>query len=377
MRLKLIISLFFIFSNYQNFAQISFAPERNRIFEIWKEKNGLYFNLYSNGFFKNNEYFLKTVSGYTLFGIQNIPSLLFKPNKYFFAQGGIYLKKDFGTDGFVKIAPYYLFSLNKNDFSLNFGNYESNVNHRLYDPIFANEQLMKNYLEEGISLKVKKKKIYSELWINWEKQQYWLSDFNEKFTLGNNTRLPIYQNKGLKIVVPFQFLAMHSGGQIDTAGLPTSTIINSAIGLELSKTFRKKSGINYISAHVNYLIYKDISENAGLPYTNGNGIYANVNFGFLKNFKASLGYWQAHHFIAPKGDILYQSVSYNPQNLAELEPERRIVQLGFAYQKQIGKDINLQVLAQPFYDFQNQRVDYSYSLFLTFQPNILLTKRTN
>ncbi|HTO16191.1 MAG TPA: hypothetical protein VLZ83_10485 [Edaphocola sp.] len=355
-------------------AQVNYNSEQNKIERIWKEKRGLYFNMYSNSFFKNNEYFLNTASGYTLFGSQNIPTIIYKPYKNLFVQAGMYLKKDFGTEGFVKTAPYYLISLQKNGYSLSLGNIKSNVGHRMYDPMFAYERLMSHNLEEGLSLKVNRKRIYSELWINWETQQYWLSDFNEQFTFGNNTNVSLFKNNNFKLALPIQLLAIHSGGQLDTSGLPTSTIVNASVGIDFTREFDRAASINMVNANFNYLIYKDLSENAGLPYTNGDAIYANLNIGFLKNFRGSLSYWQSNQFIAPKGDILYQSISHNPGKMNYFEPKRQLIQLGIAYQKRIAKNANISVLAQPFYDFQNQRVDYSYSLFLSFQPNIRLFK---
>lgn len=376
MKKIILSSLFLPLSTGLLHAQLSYNNEQNRNTRIWKEDNGLYLNWYNNNFFKNNEYFLNTASGYTLFGTQHIPTLLYKANKHLFLQGGVYLKKDFGTEGMAKVAPFYLVGLQKNGYSLSFGNIPANINHRMYDPIFANERLMTHHLEEGFSLKVNRRNIYSETWINWEKQQYYFSDFNEQFTIGHNTDVKLYDNRKFSIGIPVQALAIHSGGQLDTTSNPTSTIVNASLGLNAAFRFsRSKNSINSIGFNANYLIYKDLAENSGLPYTNGSAVYANLNVKMLRHFHAAISYWKSDRFIAPKGDILYQSISNNPKNLNYLEPEREMLQLGLAYEKRVAKLVNLSVRLQPFYDLTNSRLDYSYSLLLTLQPNVRLLKQ--
>lgn len=356
-------------------AQLSYKNEQNENTRIWEEANGLYLNWYNNNFFKNNEYFLNTASGYTLFGTQHIPSLLYKANKHLFVQGGVYLKKDFGTEGMAKVAPYYLVGLQKNGYSLSFGNIHANINHRMYDPLYANERLMTHHLEEGFSLKVNRRKIYSETWINWEKQQYYFSDFNEQFTVGHNTDVKLYESRRFSLGIPVQALAIHSGGQLDTTSNPTSTIVNVSLGINTALKFnRSKRSVNGIGFNANYLIYKDLSANAGLPYTNGTAVYANLNVKMFRHFHAAISYWKSDRFIAPKGDILYQSISSNPNKLNYAEPNRELLQLGLAYEKRVAKMVDLSVRLQPFYDFTNSRLDYSYSLLLTLQPNIRLLK---
>ncbi len=376
MKKIILSSLFLSLSTGLLQAQLSYQNEQNRNNRIWKADNGLYLNWYNNNFFKNNEYFLNTASGYTLFGTQHIPTLLYKANKHLLLQGGVYLKKDFGTEGMAKVAPFYLVSLQKNGYSLSFGNIHANINHRMYDPLFANERLMTHHLEEGFSLKVNRRKIYSETWINWEKQQYYFSDFNEQFTVGHNTDVKLYDNRKFSIGVPIQALAIHSGGQLDTTDNPTSTIINASLGINAAiKLNKSKKSINRIGFNANYLIYKDLAENSGLPYTNGSAIFANLNVSIFHHFHAAISYWKSDRFIAPKGDILYQSISSNPKNLNYLEPQREMVQLGLAYEKKVAKLVNLSVRLQPFYDLTNSRLDYSYSLLLTLQPNIRLLKK--
>lgn len=358
----------------QSRGQISNFMEEQNIRSLRNEKEALYFSLYSNNFFKNNEYFQDALSGYTLFGTQNILALTYKPSRMVSLQGGVYLKKDFGTEGLAKVAPYYNLTLAKNGYSLSFGNFGGNINHRMLDPMMGYERLMTNYLENGLQLKVNKRAIYSELWVDWEKQQYYNVNYNEKFTVGNHTRLNLYQRKGFKITVPVQILASHSGGQLDTTTAPTVTLLNAAAGLDLSKKISHSRTLKSVGLNAYYLYYKDLAGNSNMPYKNGSAIYANLNVQFQKGFYATVGYWQGKQFISPKGGVLFQSQSFNPNKPDLLTPDKKMIQLGLAYQKQIAKQVNIDVRLEPFYDIGIKRLDYSYALFLTFQPNILLKK---
>ncbi|RQO30956.1 hypothetical protein DBR32_09615 [Taibaiella sp. KBW10] len=371
--LKYILFCSAVLAGAQSFGQISNLMEEQDVRSLRNEKDALYFSLYSNNFFKNNEYFLNSVSGYTLFGTQNVMALTYKPNKILSLQGGVYLKKDFGTEGLAKVAPYYNLSLSKNGYSLSFGNYGGHINHRMLDPMFGYERLMTNYLENGIQLKVNKRSIYSELWIDWEKQQYYNVNYNERFTIGNNTRLRIFHEGGTSLSIPVQVLASHNGGQLDTTNSPTVTLFNAAVGLDITQKISSRT-IKSIGLNAYYLYYKDLAGNSDLAYKNGSGMYANLNVQFQKGFYATAGYWQGKQFIAPKGGVLFQSLSYNPGNPDLLTPDRKMVMLGLAYQKKIMPQMTIDVRLEPFYDIGNKRLDYSYALFLTYQPHFLLKR---
>lgn len=356
-------------------AQISNKPEQLDMRKLRKLDEGLYFSVYSNNFFKNNEYFLPSLSGYTLFGTQNTFTLTYKPNKHVSLQGGVYLKKDFGTEGLVKVAPWYQLDIHKNGYSLTFGNLSGNIGHGMIDPMYGYERLMTDYQEHGIQLKAHKKYIYTDLWVDWQKQQYYSVNYNERFTVGNHTRVKLSgKDNAHRLSIPVQLLASHNGGQWDTTSAPTVTLFNAAIGLDWSYKLKSGNIIKAIGANAYYLYYKDLAGNSNMPYRNGSGIYANANVHFKEGFFATLSYWQGRQFIAPKGGVLFQSLSFNPNKPDLLVPERKLITLGLAYQRKIMKEVDLDLRLEPFYDLINQKVNYNYSLFLTYQPHFLLKK---
>lgn len=354
-------------------AQMDWHADQAQSYDEDSLDQGLYLNWYSQGYFKNNEYFLPTASGYTLFGHQHIPSLIYRPNKFVHLQAGIYLQKDFGNVGFARIAPYYLLQLQKNGYSLAFGNIAGHVHHRMYDPLYAYERMINHHLEEGLSMKVEKGNIYSETWIDWQRMQYPHADYNERFVVGHHTDLKIYDNESWSFSVPLQALATHSGGQLDTTSLPTSTIVNASLGLRFD-ALQNDAGkdVSNLYFNLNYMLFRDLAKNAGLPYTKGNALYANLGLRYRNDFGAHLGYWRGEQFIAPQGDILFSALSVNPNNPALSVARREMIILGLSYEKRIADFCGISLRVQPFYDLSFERIDYYWMLSLNVQPNIKL-----
>ena len=272
------------------------------------------------------------------------------------------------------MQPYYLLEIAKNGYSIGFGNIRGNVAHRIIDPIFSQERLMTDFLEHGIQLKVNRKKIYSETWIDWQRQQVYNADYNEQFVVGHQTRIPIIKNKKTHISVALQALAQHSGGQWDTTNLPTVTLLNAALGLQWQQKMEEGKLVRSVGANAYYLIYRDLAKNANLPFKTGEGLYANLNLNFQKGFKAYLGYWQGKDFIAPLGNVLFQSTSRAPQNPTAIAGERQMLLFGFGYQRMIIPRLALDARLEPFYDFGSSKVNYSYALYLSYHPHFLLKK---
>ena len=58
-------------------------------------------------FFKDNEYFNKIADGYTLFGTQLNPQLVYYPLKELRLEAGVFLWKDFGNPTLKQVRPTY------------------------------------------------------------------------------------------------------------------------------------------------------------------------------------------------------------------------------------------------------------------------------
>ena len=64
-------------------------------------------SLNSFTFFKDNEYFNKIVDGYTLYGTQLNPQLVYYPVQNLRLEGGVFLWKDFGNPQLQQVRPTF------------------------------------------------------------------------------------------------------------------------------------------------------------------------------------------------------------------------------------------------------------------------------
>jgi len=80
-------------------------------------------------FFKDNEYFNDIVQGYTLFGTQLNPQLVYYPTKDLRLEGGVFLWKDFGTPTLRQVRPTFRATWTHGSSQFIFGNIKANLNH--------------------------------------------------------------------------------------------------------------------------------------------------------------------------------------------------------------------------------------------------------
>jgi len=224
-KITLVFIVSMLLSILKSDAQISNTLLENTIElnDSMQESVGL--SIFSNTFFKNNEYFDKIAQGYTLFGTQLQTELAYIINKNIRIQAGVYARKDFGNDQFTKVAPVLSVKLQTKGYSVIMGTLEGNVAHQLSEPLYDYERLILHPIENGLQIKVDKKKIWADTWINWEVQEYLNSTYQEQLSVGHSSKTILYQTKkGLQIKWPLQFLFTHTGGQIDLDRTPIKTL---------------------------------------------------------------------------------------------------------------------------------------------------------
>ena len=86
-------------------------------------------SLNSFTFFKDNEYFNDIVQGYTLFGTQLNPQLVYYPTKDLRLEAGVFLWKDFGNPQLKQVRPTYRVTWTKGNQQFIFGNIQPHLNH--------------------------------------------------------------------------------------------------------------------------------------------------------------------------------------------------------------------------------------------------------
>src|SRR5690606_37428096 len=114
------------------------------------ERNNMYLEFDMLGFVKNNEYFNDIVDGYTLFGYQFSPRIVFYPEDNVRIDAGVFLRKDFGREEYYSFVPTFSIKIKQNNWKIIFGNLEGNLNHQLIEPLYDFERALDDPLETGL-----------------------------------------------------------------------------------------------------------------------------------------------------------------------------------------------------------------------------------
>ena len=322
-------------------------------------------------FFKDNEYFNKIVDGYTLFGTQLNPQLVYYPTKNLRLEAGVFLWKDFGNPMLQQVRPTYRATWTVKNHQFIFGNTRAHLNHNYIEPLFNFERVMLKPLEEGIQYRHLGNRLFVDVWVDWQRQQYRYSNFQEEIAGGISSSYRLSSAASLwQVTVPFQFTATHHGGQIDTLNKPLQTLFNEALGLEVRRSLGRRGWAVRLNAYA--LGFQDHSFTFGqLPFKNGTAFYLNGTLE-TKYGDAMLSYFEGEHFIAPLGGDLYQGLSRTVSDPAYTETVRRVLLLRLLRDFRISDAAALTVRVEPVYDFKSRKTDFSFGFYLNFRQEWLL-----
>ncbi len=322
-------------------------------------------------FFKDNEYFNDIVEGYTLFGTQLNPQLAYYPVKGLRLEAGMFLWKDFGNPALRQVRPTFRATWKVKNHQFILGNIKPNLSHSYVEPLFNFERVILNPLEEGLQYRLQANRAWLDVWVDWQRQQYRYSNYQEEIAGGLSSLLSLTRpESAVQLTVPLQFTATHHGGQIDTLDRPLQTLFNEAAGLQGRIMLGNRHRALRLDAYA--LGFQDHSFTAGqFPYKNGSAFYLN---GTLETKYADLmvSYFEGHDFIAPLGGDLYQGLSRSVGNPGYTAPNRRVLLVRLLRDFRISDAAALTVRAEPFYDFNAQRTDFSLGVYLNFRQEWLL-----
>ncbi|MGY3091243.1 hypothetical protein ACVWYF_004309 [Hymenobacter sp. UYAg731] len=323
-------------------------------------------------FFKDNEYFNKIVDGYTLFGTQLNPQLVYYPTKDLRLEAGVLLWKDFGNPVLKQVRPTYRATWTTGRHQFVLGNIRPNLNHNYIEPMFNFERVMLNPLEEGLQYRYLGNRLFLDFWVDWQRQQYRYSNYQEEIAGGLSSNYRISGNDSRwQVALPFQFTAIHHGGQIDTLDKPLQTLFNEAIGIEVRRSL-SGSKIQALRFNGYVLGFQDNSPTQGQnPFKYGRGLYLNTTLE-TRYADVMLSYWQGSRFMAPLGGDLYQSASRTVSNPDYLDRQRRILLVRLLRDFRISDAAALTVRVEPLYDFNAQLLDFSFGVYLNFRQEWLL-----
>lgn len=364
--LKFLFFIYLFVISYLGFAQIDNRSLENTILLHDSTENHILLNIQSNNFFKNNEYFGKISTGYTLMGSQFGAQIAYLPNPYVRIQVGAFLQKDFGNDTAFIVRPIGTLKLQKNGYSFLFGNIEGNVAHRLIEPLFNFERIISNPLESGLQFKIDRNKIWSDTWLNWEVMEYLGSNYQEQFSVGHHSNVHLYKNKTQRFDLSIQALVSHKGGQIDMDSTPLKTIANSAFGFIYCYQFQE-GFLKQIQTENYITTYFDLSPYKTSTFNQGYGYFLNFATTTKYDITASLGYWKGTHFLSSRGGYLYQSEASKYGVWGYVEKERSLLFFRLLYSHKLFDAIQANVRFEPYYDFNQHIFEYSYAVYLGYK----------
>ena len=339
------------------------------------EKGRFSFRFESLGFFQNNEYLGNFVDGYTLPGALFRPKLTWSPTDALYLEVGGHLVKYSGKDQFVNATPWFSVRYRFSDqFSVVTGNLDQNNQHGLSEQLWEPERIYTDKPESGLQFRYSGEKLQAQTWVSWEQFIRKNDPFQEHFTFGLTSDYLAVENSALSVKLPVQVLFYHQGGEInvnpDGPRPRVQTHANFSAGLEMAIKVGEK--VKTINLNGYWFGYDAVTKDSNtLPFSKGHA-YLIETSAQTRNSRISLSYWNAFQFIAPKGRLLYQSVSDHDPNFAQAD--RSVVSAKYFWQKNITQNARVAFQVESSIDVPTGDLSYSYGFFLLLNQDFLLKK---
>lgn len=368
LRVSIIFFSFFTLISFQNYAQINNSAFLFNDPLDSNKNNNWKVDFQSLSYFQNKEFFGKIADGFTLFGNQITPKIIYSPSQKVSIEAGVFVQKDFGNTRFSAIQPIFTVVIKKDSTQFRFGNLKGNLNHQLIEPLYNFDGIISNNLESGFQLLKKNKANFFDLWVDWQRMIYQNSPFKEEIWGGIHYKPVIYSKNNFQFKTPIQFTAYHKGGQITIDNRPLITETNLALGTEAIWKLPKNSNKLIFQ---NYVLGFKHQSNIIKELKSGLGIYSNLRLE-NKRLNAMLSYFFGNGYSAKMGGDLYQSINKNDET--STEKYRNLLILRIFKDYQIINNLFLTVRFEPYFDFKNRRYEHSEGLFISYKETFNLTK---
>lgn len=309
------------------------------------------------GFVKNNEYFNQLSEGYTLWGVQVNPALVYRVSDKVLLRSGIFWRNDFGENKLNK--PQFTFTLKYSDKSWNylFGTIEGNLNHRLVEPLYNFERYLLTPVENGLQINHRGKKHFFDFWITYPQNTLPGYTRQEHFWGGLSNSLRILEKDKFKIDWITQATVFHAGGQSISAGLPVKTVLHTALGV--SGKWKFSGWVKRISIEPYWLYFSESSA------TKGNAVHLNATVD-TKALKVMISYWNGHRFDSEYGGDLFVSSSRNTLHPEAYQVNREWLMLRLIKEIDLGGGLRFSGRFEPYFNFATQEVEHSEGIYLTY-----------
>jgi hypothetical protein len=367
----LFVAILFFF-DHLNIAKAQFSSELYKsVYPSTQnaQSGSLYLSFSSSSFFRNAEYFNPYIDGFTLLGAWVEPKLTyyFSENSKFFI--GANALKYSGRDDFAEVLPVIGFRQTLTpSVDVQLGTLEGSLAHRLPEPLFAQERWLQKPVENGLQFLIHTPRLQGDVWINWEHFIMDGDSAQERFTQGTSLRFSAVNGENFQLEIPFYAMFFHRGGQINNSEVPIETLNNFSSGFKTNWNVGgeavKRLGFNLLA-----FAYNNLSPQKKQLYSNGWGIMPSLQV-VGERFMAEAGYWYGYKFIGPRGDGMYSSIS--AKDLLLRKPERSMPFVKLLYGKRLDSGVGVYGGAECFYDSNSSKLDYTYSLYITFSRDFLL-----
>lgn len=335
----------------------------------------LYLSIHNFNFLRNYEFFNNIQDGYTLYGAQLEPQLVYYAHPKLSLSAGIHLRKDFGGKGIYRTYPLFSIKYQSGHTSLINGVLEGNIHHRFIEPLFDFERKITNPVEYGTQVVINKPSLFLDAYVNWNNMIYKPSGEQEQIFAGGSSDITLKRTGRFKLSLPVQLIIFHQGGQIDTLDKPLKTFFNGAAGIKLN--YITGGFIRSVNTE-NYLVgFNDHSSTKQQAYSNGKGLFLNAG---VESRLGSLilSYWNGDRFISSAGMPLYQSVSNKIAHEGYTEKQRQLIFIRYVYQRELVPHFYLDFRVEPVIDLKSPEsdpVEFYHSFFLSYRQEFRLTKK--
>jgi hypothetical protein len=323
-------------------------------------------------YLRNYEYMSPIQYGYTLLGSQLSTQVAIQPTPFMRVQAGLLMQHEFGSDGLQRVEPILSMKLSKRGYSFIFGALEGTVAHRLYEPLYNYERIITHPVENGFQFKTQKYNSWSDTWIQWEYRQRAGVMEQERLTAGHSSEWTVYKNGHWLVQLKPQGLIHHRGGQLSPSKMDVQSLLQVALGARLQKTYYGQIRSWWFEPA--YFYYNDLSNTKELPFNTGTGLYINAGIQTKWPVSVSAGYWKGNQFLSGRGGWLFASQSAPYGKPGYIEAQRELLLLRVLYQQSLFKGLNMDIRFEPYYDMKQQRLEYAYSLFLSYKLDAKLVQ---
>jgi len=336
-----------------------------------EKKNDIYINLTTLGFTKNNEYFDRIADGYTLFGYQIWPELVYFPSENIKLSAGVFAWKDFGNNKYSDVKPTFTVDIGWKSLRFIFGTLQGNLEHQMIEPLYDFERIMTDRIENGIQAIFNKDRFMADFWINWEKMLYEGDPEQEELSGGLSMKYRLFNHERFDLDIPFQIIGLHRGGQIDTSPLPIKTVFNTAFGISGLLKFPESTFFHGIASDNYLVVYDDLSFEKIDAFREGFAYYLNLTLK-TKLFDLMVSYWNGDKYITNHGGELYNSRSTTFKHPEYIEPNRELLIFRLLQDIHIIDNLYLTARFEPYYNFVKNEFNFSHGLYINYKHTFLV-----